>query len=129
MGKRGPKPGTGGRPKKKPEDDPLVIVKRMASHGMTIECCAVCIGLSESTFMRDKKLMEAYKKGKQEGIDYVGNKLRQLIDKGNPAAIFFFMKTQARWRETTHFEHTGKDGKDLPNTVIVIPDNGRNEKD
>ncbi|WP_377762115.1 hypothetical protein [Paracoccus angustae] len=43
-------------------------------------------------------------------IAEVGEKLLDKIRKGDTASIFFFLKTQAGWRETNKLEVSGADG-------------------
>ncbi len=49
-------------------------------------------------------IASAYKKGQALGVEYVTGKLFALIRKGNVAAIIFYLKTRAGWREKIDFE-------------------------
>lgn len=89
-------------------------VSRLASYGLTQEQIADFFGLSESKlrrqFMDDPVLYDAYKKGRAEALSKVAQTVYEKAIGGNVACAFFYLKTQAGWRETERVEMTGKDG-------------------
>lgn len=126
-GKRGPTKGTGGRSQKLMVDDNLIRqVEAMAGLGLTLEQISLILGIGETTLHEYRKnfpkLSDAYQKGRSKGALDVTSSLRTLIKAGNTSATIFYLKTQCRWKETKHVEHTGEDGAPIQ---IYIPDNKR----
>lgn len=74
------------------------------SRDLTIEQIANYLGIGESTFLtikaRDPRVLMAYKKGKSGGIKEAVGLLWKSMREGNVASIMFYLKTQARWRES-----------------------------
>lgn len=74
------------------------------SRDLTIEQIANYFGIGESTFLtikaRDPRVLMAYKKGKSSGIKEAVGLLWKSMREGNVASIMFYLKTQARWRES-----------------------------
>ena len=70
-----------------------------------------------------KHFREELSDGTLQANAQVAGSLFKLAMSGNIAAQCFWLKTRGKWRETNHFEVTGKDGKDLPigSGVIVMP--------
>lgn len=89
-------------------------VARLASYGLTQEQIADFFGLSESglrrRFLDDPVLSDAYKKGRAEALSKVAQTVYMKAIGGHVACAFFYLKTQAGWRETERVEMTGKDG-------------------
>lgn len=96
-----------------PNDEHRRIVEEMSRYGMTQTSIAKCLD------MTDKTLAKHYRKeldcAKDEAIRQVGNMLYKNCMDGKESSIFFFLKTQARWKETNHQEHrfVDKEGEDL----------------
>jgi predicted sugar kinase len=92
---------------KKKEFD-LNEVERLASLGLTEEQIGLALGVSPDTMTRRKQdtaeFAEAIKRGKALGIGHVTNKLRELIDSGNPTSTLFFLKCKAGWNEQAEIE-------------------------
>lgn len=92
-----------GRPKWVPTPEILEQVTQLASQGLTQEQIAYNIDLSPQTMsgkvQEFPELSEAIKKGKSKGIAFVTNRLLQLVQEKHPAAIFFWLKCQAGWKE------------------------------
>jgi len=78
-GKRGPKPGHGGRPKCRLQ--PALIAERLVAEGFTMSKIAYLMGISERTLrtwkVQDKKLSAGVKRGRAEMIDRVEDSLVQ----------------------------------------------------
>jgi len=67
------------------------------------------------------KLQHACDEIVQEHIDLAETKLLAAIQDSNMTAVIFYLKTKGRDRGyIERFEHTGKDGKDLPPPVIQL---------
>lgn len=66
--------------------------------------------VTEKTFRaieaRQPEVSTAYKKGKAKAIAMVGGNLLSQARAGNVAAMCFYLKTQAGWRETEVVEHS-----------------------
>lgn len=60
-----------------------------------------------------------WKQGKAKAIAMVSSKLMQLCQTGDRASIFFFLKTQAGWRETSQVDHTSSDGSMSPKGPVI----------
>lgn len=103
-GKRGPK-----GPRK--TIDPLDVkrLEKLAAY-LNDEQIADLFGMSADTFARrrdeDPEITRRYKRGKAKAIALAGENLLALVRKKNVAAIFFFLKTRAGWRERGELEVT-----------------------
>jgi len=68
--------------------------------------------ISENTFraieQRQPEVLAAYKKGKSKALASVASNLINQAQNGNTTAAIFYMKTQGRWRESTHLEVDAK---------------------
>ena len=69
---------------------------------------ADALGISQDTLTRRKQnsadFAEAIKKGKAKAEIHAGDKLMELIEKGNLGAIIFFLKCRCGWCETQKIE-------------------------
>ncbi len=83
-------------------------VRTYASIGAGYREIGWTLGVHPETFYyhlaRNDDLQAAYQKGRNEGIIFVMSKLRELIAKDDKAAIFFYLKTQAGWRDSAPVE-------------------------
>lgn len=86
------------------------IVEALAATGLTMQQIADSLGISERTLYNSKKenadFAEAIKRGRAKGVAVATNALMKKIKDGNIAAMIFFLKTQAGWKETQVAEHT-----------------------
>jgi hypothetical protein len=84
---------------------------------LSAEQVADYFGIGRTTFFaimeRDPNIGELYKRGKSKVIAKVAQGLIQKALSGDTASAIFFLKTQARWRETERHEITGADGGPL----------------
>lgn len=75
----------------------------MAGRGMCQRDIALCLGIPDSTFSKnkalDEKLSNALKIGKAKGINTVSAMFFENIKAGNIKAQIFYLKTQAKWQE------------------------------
>lgn len=81
------------------------VVERGKAAGLTDEEIASVMGISSDTLVKyyGKELLES----KQKVIMAVGAKVVQKALGGDNACMFFYLKTQAGWREKTEVEHSG----------------------
>lgn len=89
-------------------------ISELACYGLTQEQIADFFAISESglhlKFRADPKLRIAYKKGRAEAVSKVARTVYEKAMAGNVVCAFFYLKTQAGWRETDRHELTGADG-------------------
>lgn len=99
------------KPKKVLDSSDYKRIETMSAHGVRIESQARILGLEPRTFenilKRDKQARKAVNEGKAKAETIVTNKLFNLIEDGHPAAIFFYLKTQCRWKETSDVQVSG----------------------
>lgn len=84
------------------------------AHG-NLTCAAKAIGTSRVTVHRyvnqHPEVKAAVEQARENLGDHAENKLKELIDKGHPAAIMFYLKCQHKGRGwVERKETTGKDG-------------------
>ena len=119
-----------GRPAFVPTDDDRNLVRKLAGYGLTHdEISAVIInpqtdrGLDDDTLR--KHFPDELREGKAETKTKVARIAYQMAVSGEtPAMTMFWLKTQAKWRETNHHEITSPDGSMSHPTRIelVAPD-------
>lgn len=83
-------------------------VEKLAALGVTQEDAANILGFSQDTLAR--RYAAQWNKGKAVAKAKVAGKLFEKAMAGDGASIFFYLKTQAGWRETQHVDHTSSDG-------------------
>jgi DNA-binding Xre family transcriptional regulator len=92
----------------KPSKEDRARVQLMAAGGMTQESIAKRMG------MTDKTLREHFRQELDFGLSEINTlaigQLVQQIRAGNMAAICFWLKCRAGWRETDRLEHIGEGG-------------------
>ena len=83
----------------------------------TSEQIADYLGIGRRTFYdlmaRDETIAARYKRGRAKAIGAIAQSLITKARSGNIAAMIFFLKTQAGWRETAQVELTGGQGGPL----------------
>ena len=109
------------RPAMQPTIEQRRTVMQLASIGVTTEAIGHAIGeagapLDEKTIRRHFRA--ELDRGAALCTVRVQRKLHELIDSGNPAAIFFYLKCREGWREVQRIETTGADGAPLPAPVF-----------
>ncbi len=100
MGKRGPKPGTGGRPRK--DADPQVK-KQLVNYrmlGAPVEQCATLTGIDTATIYRwmeqDENFCETFKNARENALYGLENTLFKKAMAGDTTSLIFALKTQRR---------------------------------
>ena len=85
------------------------------------------LGCNRSTVyrLRDRheSIRQAIEDEREKQKDYTEGKLFELIDDKNVPAVLFYLKTQAKDRgyiERQELEHTGKGGKPIEFTEVVV---------
>lgn len=105
--------GKAGRPAKQLTDKQRGEVETLAAF-LSIEQLADYFGIGRTTFYalaeKDPEILEHYKRGKSKAIAHIAQGLIQKARAGDTTSAIFFLKTQARWRETERHEITGADG-------------------
>jgi hypothetical protein len=122
----GARPGTGGaqpgagRPEFEPTDAERKQVEALSGYGLPIDQIAVLVrdGIHVETLR--KHFATELQSGKAKANAQVGKTLFQKVMAGDTTAAIWWSKTQMRWKETQHHEHTSPDGTMSPPTVIQI---------
>ena len=98
----------------------------MAGCGMTQEQIQQYYWLTGDQWRRLIKkyadLEKAFFAGKAKTINMVAGKLMTLIQQGDKAAIFFYLKTQGRWRETDKPGETDSEKPKIPAIMLNVSD-------
>lgn len=92
----------------KNKEEVAARVERLAAVGMTQEDAGYILGMARDSIQRH--YAEAWNKGKAKAKAAVASKLYEKAMAGDNASIFFWLKTQAHWRETQHIDHSSSDG-------------------
>lgn len=93
-------------------DDQKAQVEALAAF-LSKEQIADYFGIARNTLAammeRDPEISERYKRGKAKAIAKVASGVLQAALNGSQADRFFYLKTQAGWRETDRAETTPED--------------------
>ena len=112
-----------GRPAKQLDDDQKAQVEALAAF-LSQDQIADYFGIARNTLAamieRDPEISERYKRGKAKAIAKVASSLLQAALNGSQADRFFYLKTQAGWRETNHVDHTSSDGTMTPKHLLDV---------
>jgi hypothetical protein len=102
-----------GRPPKTLTDKQRDEVETLAPF-LSIEQIADYFGMSKPTFYsimeRDDDISLRYKRGRAKVVADISNSLIMKAREGDNACMFFYLKTQAGWRETEKVEISGPNG-------------------
>lgn len=103
-------------------DEELAQVEALASV-LSTEQIADYFGIARRTFYdimdRQEDVSARYKKGRAKAIGSVSKGLLQKAQSGDNAAMMFYLKTQAGWRETQQIDHTSSDQSMSPKAVEI----------
>ena len=102
------------------------IIDALERNGGIILQAAKALGTGRNTvadrISRTPSLKKEAARIREQNIDFAESKLMELIEKGQPAAIIFYLKFQAKERGyVERVEQTGKDGKDLRLPIVAPP--------
>ena len=100
-----------GRPAHQPTDQNRLQVKTLAAVGIRHEDIALKLGISADTLT--KYYRQELDDGRIDANSQIGKSLYEQAKNGNTAAMIFWLKTRAGWKETQVQEHTGPDGQPL----------------
>jgi len=100
-----------GRPAHQPTDQTRLQAKTLAAVGIKHEDIAAKIGISADTLVKYYK--QELDDGRVDSNAQIGKSLYEQAKAGNTAAMIFWLKTRAGWKETQVQEHTGPDGTPL----------------
>lgn len=97
---------------------PEQVVAALRNHRGLVTQAAKELGIGVRTVydyvQRYASVREVVQEMKESRLDYTEGKLYDLIDKGEPAAIFFHLKTQGKHRGwVERQELTGADGESI----------------
>ncbi len=95
----------GGRPLWVPTEEERKKVRLYAGLGMTQEQIGSLLGKSVDSL--DRHCRDDLDAGKAEIIAKVAGSLVKKAMNGDTASAIFYLKTQARWKETQLLEHGG----------------------
>jgi len=100
-----------GRPPHEPTEQTRLQVKTLAAVGIRHEDIAAKLGITADT------LTKYYRKelddGRVDANAQIGKSLFEQARAGNTAAMIFWLKTRAGWKETNVHEVSGLDGQAL----------------
>jgi uncharacterized protein YjcR len=97
-----------GRPAHQPTDQNRLQVKTLAAVGIRFEDIAAKLGISADTLT--KYYAKDLDDGRVDANAAIGKSLYDQARNGNTAAMIFWLKTRAGWKETNSLELTGADG-------------------
>jgi transposase-like protein len=83
-------------------DEAIALIEQYARHGATLTNIAILLDISDSTldrWMKHPQVARAYKRGRLLANDEIAGLLFEQAKQGNIAAIIFYLKSQAGWRE------------------------------
>tara|TARA_Y100001937_G_scaffold114811_1_gene164954 strand:- start:912 stop:1355 length:444 start_codon:yes stop_codon:yes gene_type:complete len=110
-----------GRPEYQKSKEDAKNVEALTIAGVPQRLIAEILKISEPTLRKHYRNELDTSKAKANAI--ISQALFKSAKDGNIAAQIFWLKTQAGWRETNHYELTGKDGEKLfeePKQLIEI---------
>ena len=106
-----------GRPRTVITDDQKQQIEKLAAV-LTVEQLADFLGIGRTTFYeimeRDEEISVRYKRGRANAIGGVAKNLVQKAMNGDNAAMIFYLKTQAGWKEQQGIDHISSDGSMSP---------------
>ncbi|WP_427144035.1 hypothetical protein ACQCLI_12610 [Pseudomonas nitroreducens] len=85
------------------------LIGELAGYGLTWDQIVSVLKLNKRTLQRH--CQEDYDNGKNVAIGMAAGQLYKKVMSGHPASIFFYLKTQAGWKETNKTELTGENGE------------------
>lgn len=109
----------------KPTDETRRLVKSLSAVGIRYVDIAMKLDITDDTLRKHYK--RELEDGRIDANASIGQGLFQQAKKGNVAAMIFWLKTRANWRETQVHEIGGVDGQPLGSPIIMITSDETNE--
>lgn len=107
-----------GAPPHQPTRATRELVQLHTMVGTRQEVIADIIGIDPKTLR--KYYRDELDQSKAKANATIGGALFNKAKSGDTAAMIFWMKTQAGWRETQAIEHTSPDGSMSPTTINIV---------
>lgn len=107
---------TGHRPQHEPTKPMREMVSLHCAVGTRHEVIAEILGIDAKTLRKHYRRELDFSKAQANAT--VGGALFNQAKSGNTAAMIFWMKTQAGWKETQAIDHTSTDGSMSPKAGI-----------
>jgi hypothetical protein len=104
-----------GRPPHEPSPASRQLVQLHATIGTRQDIIADILGIDKKTL--SKHYREELDQAMARANASVGGALFNKATKGDTAAMIFWMKTRAGWREKNEIDHTSSDGSMTPQIV------------
>ena len=106
----------------RPEHEPTAATRQLVQLHATVgtQQCVISdiLGIDDKTLR--KHYREELDQAKAKANATIGGALFNKAKGGDTAAMIFWMKTQAQWRETSAVEHTSPDGSMSPAPTQII---------
>lgn len=104
----------------------LQLIESLKATGGRVYDAAEALGAAPRTIYdrikRSDSLKQALEDIRGGKLDFAESKLMELIAKGVPSAVIFYLKCQGKNRGyVERLENTGKDGKDLQLPIVAPP--------
>jgi len=103
--------------------DEIAQVEALAAF-LSVEKIADYLGIGRRTlyniFEREPEIEARYKKGKAKSIAGVAKGVVQRAIDGDNQCSFFYLKTQAGWKETSVIDNTSTDGTMTPSKITRV---------
>lgn len=114
----------GGKRMDFPSADQMAQIEALGAF-LSIEQIAEYFGISKTTLYarmkENEEIAERYKRGRAKVIARIAQGLIQDAIDGDNACRFFYLKTQAGWKETQRVDHTSTDGSMVTRIELVAP--------
>jgi len=101
----------------KPTDENRRLVKMLAAVGARVDDIGTKLGISHDTVL--KYYRQELEEGRIDANAQVAQTLFQQAKSGNTAAMIFWMKTRAGWKEKTTHELVGADGGPIQSATVL----------
>ena len=103
--------------KHEPTEETRATAKRLSALGCPHEDIATRLKISADTLV--KYYQEELDEGRIDANASIAGTLFQQAKSGNTTAAMFWLKTRAKWKETSTHELTGENGTPLLNGIQV----------
>jgi hypothetical protein len=101
----------------KPTEENRRLVKMLAAVGARVDDIGTKLGISHDTVL--KYYRQELEEGRIDANAQVAQTLFQQAKSGNTAAMIFWMKTRAGWKEKTTHELVGADGGPIQSATVL----------